>query len=213
MIEAVFFDMDGVIIDSELFYFERRLAFLKEKNEVPMEQDFTRYIGAGEKTIWELLVPQDREKRKALKKEYQGYRERHEIDFEASLIAGFIELLNYLNECSIKTAIVSSASNYQIEKLIAACKLEDKINFYISGEDFEKSKPNPAVYEAAAVKSGVGKENILVIEDSEVGIEAGKEAGLVVVAIDSPFMDQRKADYHLENHIDLMDLIKEMKNP
>lgn len=74
MDKAVIFDMDGVLIDSEPYYFERRMDFFKAKGIQPGSDKFEDYVGNSEKQTWKLLVSENETKREKLHQEYLEYK-------------------------------------------------------------------------------------------------------------------------------------------
>ena len=79
----------------------------------------------------------------------------------------------------------------------------------VSGRQFKRSKPDPEIYHYTANTLKVSEAECFVIEDSEVGIEAGKAAGMTVAALrDDRFgFDQGKADYLMESLIEILDYL------
>ena len=71
MIEAVIFDMDGVLADTEYYYENRRKNFLLE-NGIPIPEG--NFIGSNEKAIWEAIVPNDPVRRQEMLMAYREYR-------------------------------------------------------------------------------------------------------------------------------------------
>ena len=119
---GMIFDMDGVLIDSENFYFGRRMQFFKEKNILPGSTNKLDFVGLTENGIWEVLVS-EKDQRADLKKEYLAYREKHPIDFKTALRKGAEDILDYLKKKSIKIALASSSKL----KLYLSINAADKI--------------------------------------------------------------------------------------
>ncbi len=88
-------------------------------------------------------------------------------------------------------------------------ELECYFNIIVSGEDFKESKPNPEIYHDTRAKLQLAPEECLIVEDSSYGIQAGKAAGMEVVAIkDTQFsFDQSAADYFIDKTTDLINLL------
>lgn len=81
----------------------------------------------------------------------------------------------------MKLLLASSASKRKIEKVFDRFDLHQYFDYKISGEDFEFSKPHPAIFQEAVMKSGFIKEECIVIEDSTNGIKAAKAAGIYCI--------------------------------
>ena len=183
--EAVIFDMDGVLIDSEPLW------------KTAMEEVFTG-LGAT-------LTKQDFEKTVGLridevihfwnKKEGWGITDESEVE-EAiilkmeSLIAsnplaleGVIETLNYLKLQKIPVGLATSSSSRLIKVVLDCLTIRHLFTFVHSAEMEQYGKPHPAVYLTVAKKLAVLPEKCLVIEDSLVGVISAKAAKMTAVCI------------------------------
>ena len=77
--------------------------------------------------------------------------------------------------------------------------LHQYFSHIVSGEDFENSKPDPAIFNHAVLLSNCQKENCIVIEDSTNGIKAAKAAGIYCIGYDSP--NSKLQDYSLADEV------------
>jgi HAD superfamily hydrolase (TIGR01509 family) len=203
---GVIFDMDGVLIDSESFYFERRMQFFKEKNIVPGSTNKLDFVGLTENGIWEVLVA-EKENRAELKKEYHDYRKKHPIDFKKALRKGVKEVLDYLKKEKIKIALASSSPQSEINEMLTQNNLTSYFDFVISGEELTKSKPHPEIYQIAM--DALDCENCMAVEDSPVGIASAKAAGLYTIALKQELpLDQTQADIVIEELTDIVKVIE-----
>lgn len=209
MKKAVVFDMDGVLVDSEQFYFKRRIKFLEELKIDQTTRKIQDFVGLSNDMIWELIVPEDEEKRKILKEGYFNYSKEHDVYFPDVLKSSVKEVFSKLKDKDIKVAIASSSEKDEILRMIKECKLDKYVDFVISGEECTKSKPDPEVYVKAIETLGVLPEEALAVEDSVLGIRAAKLAGLTVIALEPKdyYMDQSEADYKIDDLIELMERI------
>lgn len=210
MKKAVIFDMDGVLIDSEPFYFQRRMDFFKEKGIRPGSNKFEDYVGNSEKQTWEMLVPGNEAKQKELHQEYLKYKQRHGIDFTKALRSSVPHVLNMLGEKGVSIGLASSSPRNEINKMLTDCQLEKYFSFTISGEEVKESKPNPEIYLIS--REALNCEECLAVEDSTQGIASAKTAGIYTVALKQTFsMDQHAADIiidKLEELLEFPQLIK-----
>lgn len=101
-----------------------------------------------------------------------------------------------MKKAGYKLALASSSTNHDIDLMLEENNLRKHFSIILSGEDFKETKPNPEIYITAINQLGVDSQDVLIIEDSEKGIEAGVNAGADVWAIeDTRFgMNQSKAD-------------------
>jgi HAD superfamily hydrolase (TIGR01509 family) len=114
----------------------------------------------------------------------------------------------YLN--GMQLIVASSASKGTIERVFQRFKLHRYFSHIVSGEDFPKSKPDPAIFEQAVSLSVVAKEKCIVIEDSTNGVKAAKAAGIFCIGYNS--MHSKNQDLELAdvvvNHFDELSFIK-----
>jgi HAD superfamily hydrolase (TIGR01509 family) len=186
--EAVIFDMDGVLIDSEPLHHESDLTMLSRFGiEVP-EQYFDRFVGMTNPAMWreildefgierelqEVLNAQLSLKLKLLKKSTLGP------------IDGVHELLKELYLQDIPVAVASSSSGIFIKEALARIKVQRYVSLWVSGESVEKGKPEPDVFLKAAELLGVSPDQCVVVEDSRNGILAAKRAGMKCVGFKNP---------------------------
>lgn len=210
MDKAVIFDMDGVLIDSEPYYFERRMDFFKAKGIQPGSDKFEDYVGNSEKQTWKLLVSENETKREKLHQEYLEYKKHHGIDFKNALRSSVPQVLTKLSEKGLSIGLASSSPRKEINQMLSDCQLEKYFSFTISGEEVKESKPNPEIYTIS--RKMLNCPDCLAVEDSTLGIASAKAAGIYTVALKQAFlMDQREADVvinELEELLSLPQLIK-----
>lgn len=196
--EAIIFDLDGVLVDSEEFYYQRRKAFLKNYNLSIEQIPIQFFIGADMRSLWKLIfeVNDTIYDETFLTEHYLKYKEEHPIDYSNLIEADAKKVLQYLKRNGYKIGLASSSTTAVIQEVLKEGQFTSYFDVVVSGTQFEKSKPNPEIYEYTASKLGVRPENCLVIEDSEKGIRAAYDAKMCVWALkDLHFgMDQRLAN-------------------
>jgi HAD superfamily hydrolase (TIGR01509 family) len=129
----------------------------------------------------------------------------HKEDLE--LLEGVENLIKNLHDNGVELILASSASKVTIDRVFRRFGLHPYFSNIVSGEDFPKSKPHPAIFEFAASLSKAPKENCIVIEDSTNGVLAAKAAGIYCVgynSIHSKLQDLSKAD-KIVNHFNELD--------
>ncbi|WP_368996859.1 HAD family hydrolase [Caldifermentibacillus hisashii] len=196
MFRGVIFDMDGVLVNTEKFYFDRRMEFLATKSIEPFSRNIKDYVGLTNHGIWESMFPDNPALRNHLKSEYDEYRLNHPLPYAEVLNEGVKETLEELKKRNIKIAIASSSEKKEIDRMIKECDLDSLVDYYISGEDCQNSKPDPEIYKKAIEVLEMNPEECIAIEDSSVGIESAKQAGLYVLALKQKDykVDQSSAD-------------------
>ncbi|ELZ02246.1 HAD-superfamily hydrolase [Natrialba chahannaoensis JCM 10990] len=213
--EAVLFDMDGVLVNSEDYWveFEREEIF---PAAVPDEDvDVAEVSGMNYREIYDYL---DDEYGTAIS--HEEYIDRfteaaEELYTErVDLLDGLHDLLAELEERGIETAIVSSSPHEWIGWVTDRFDLAESFDEIISADDIEAaSKPEPDVFEYAADEIGVPPEACVVVEDSANGIEAADRADTVVIAyrIDAHGdIDRSSADVVVDSSDDIRATVLEL---
>ena len=202
MIKTVIFDMDGVIIDSEPVH---KYAYYKHFEELGIEVSedlFASFTGNSTKNVFQKIkdifgITTDVQEL-ILRKRFL-FNEAFDKKEDLYLIDGVEQLIKNLYENDVELILASSASKGTIERVFNRFKLNIYFSHKISGEDFVKSKPDPAIFVHAANLSIHPKEQCIVIEDSTNGIEAAVGAGIFCVGYTS--LNSKKQDLSKANTI------------
>jgi HAD superfamily hydrolase (TIGR01509 family) len=104
---------------------------------------------------------------------------------DLTLLEGVEDLIKDFHQNGMQLIVASSASKVTIDRVFRRFSLHQYFSHIVSGEDFPKSKPHPAIFEHAASLSVAPKENCIVIEDSTNGVKAAKAAGIFCVGYNS----------------------------
>jgi beta-phosphoglucomutase len=185
-IDAVFLDMDGLMLDTEALY---KPAWQQAASELGFPLDDTFYftlIGRPNAAAESVLVehfgkdfpmPAFRERWAAL------WREQVEAS-GIPLKPGLMELLAYLSARKIPTAIVTSSEREYADLSLRAAGLEARrFAEIVTGEQVANGKPAPDIYREAARRLGVEPTRGLAIEDSDAGIMSASAAGMICVLV------------------------------
>lgn len=182
-IEGVIFDVDGVIIHSEPVLKERRRQFFAENGESISEEIQLQLVGSNPKDMFQMIFPGEIDKQKIWMEKYELFKKEYSIDFKEIVNSNIYNLVKYLKEQQYQLGIASSGAKESIQKMLIDTQLTDIFSCIVSGEEFEKSKPDPAVYVSAVQKLGLCPEQCIAIEDSYYGMQSAKDAGLYVVGL------------------------------
>lgn len=185
--QAVIFDMDGVIVDSERFYYDQLDEMYSAEGIFVPREELCRAVGASYKDFKSNLVrwfamggvdlsPEEAEAR------YGAWAAVHPADYAALLNPGVRETVAELKGLGVRVALASSSPMDNIMRVLEVCGLSDAFEHVTSGEQFLESKPNPEIYLHTLDLLGLPATSCCCVEDSVPGIAAGKAAGLTVIA-------------------------------
>ncbi|MDD3206245.1 MAG: HAD family phosphatase [Lachnospiraceae bacterium] len=182
--EAVIFDMDGIIVDSEPVYLKWLKDFLAGKGIQVGFHELSNLVGISQAAGVAFIKAKcgSEEKANVLWKEYLLECEEYPLNYNDILIPGVKALITALSENGKKLGMASSSSMEDIGEVLSETKLRSCFDVILSGEMFKESKPNPEIYIRTAEKLHVPIGQCIVIEDSSYGILAGKRAGAYVIA-------------------------------
>lgn len=183
-LEAVIWDMDGVIADTSAYHFRAwRETFAKRGIDFT-EEDFQRGFGIrndaiirnimGEKTSDAEIETIAREKEATF---------RRFIGQDIKPLPGVLELLSQLHDRGIRMAIASSATIENLRLIVGNLGIADYFQAIVIGRDVTEGKPSPQAFLLAAQRLGVEPKNCVVFEDAVAGVKAAKRAGMDCVAV------------------------------
>ncbi|MDY6773694.1 MAG: HAD family phosphatase [Candidatus Nanohaloarchaea archaeon] len=183
--EAVIFDMDGVIVDSEQYWHRlERQVFEEALKDADFEEVLEKATGRNYLETYELLREEygiDMEREEFMER----YDEAAEVIYgeRVELMDGFRSLVEELKAEEIKIGLVSSSPRRWIGMVFDRFDLEGLLDVVASTEDIEEEegKPEPDIYLHAAEKLEVEPEQCVAVEDSENGVKAAENAGMYCI--------------------------------
>jgi len=186
LIEAVVFDLDGVLLDSEQIWDEVREQLARERGG-RWHDGAQRAMMGMSSTEWsqymhdEIGLPESPEEISAevVRRLEERYRQH------LPLLDGAVEAVERL-AARWPLGIASSSNREVIDLVLELSELAPFFKVTVSSEEVARGKPAPDVYLEAARRLGVAPEQSAAIEDSENGIRAAKAAGMRVIAIPNP---------------------------
>jgi len=207
---AVIFDMDGVLVDSERLHDQAWETLFAELNLADKHGIvFTEYIGRSDRVLLRDLIarhqltqPIDDLIRRKLHHLLALLR-KHRIEFH--------DLNDLLPELArrCKLGIATSAPHAAVDVVMEVTGLRRYFQTIVSREDVVAAKPAPDVYLTAAQRLGVAPSQCCAIEDTPVGIEAAKAAGMTAIGLTTslPASKLKQADHIAHSHADLRRLL------
>jgi HAD superfamily hydrolase (TIGR01509 family) len=182
--QAVVFDMDGLIFDSESLYRDAMVAAAARRgHDMPLPL-FLRMVGlpgAGSRIILNDHFGEDFDV-----DAFWAASSEHFYDMAKSqlaLKAGVVELLDTLDALNLPRAIATSSRHQDAEHHLAHAGIRDRFHAIIAQGDYRNGKPSPDPFLTAAARLGVAPNQCLALEDSHNGIRAASAAGMMTIMV------------------------------
>ncbi len=193
--KAVIFDMDGVLVDSEINWHKYESNVWEELGIVQVDEVRAAILGKRLSDVVKIV---------------SGYAPGHDVLFirqtfdqmadkvyaDSSVMDGVAELLEFLREKGVRIGLASSSMQRWIDLFFAGNSFKKYFDVVLSGESLDlPGKPDPAIYLEAAKRLDVSPDECVVIEDSFAGVSSGKASGAYTIAI--PDMRWSKGDFSI----------------
>ncbi|MBR1586460.1 MAG: beta-phosphoglucomutase [Clostridia bacterium] len=213
MIQAVIFNLDGVLVNSDECQFAawRQLA---HEQGIPFDEKINGSM-QGMKRMESLRVLLRKAERRYTMGEMFALSARKNDIFNELILTlgpenicpGAVDAVEELREIGIKTAVGSCSEN--ATGILRQLKMDRLFDVIVDGGQITKGKPDPEVFLLAADQMEVPPENCLVVEDGRPGVEAARRCGMQVLAIGDA-LSSVNADYWAESvrSADLPDIIR-----
>lgn len=204
--DAVIFDLDGSLVDSMWMWKAIDIEYLG-KFGIPLPEDLQPKIEGmsfSETAVYfkeHFHIPDSLEK---IKNDWNRMA-WDKYEKEVPLKPGIPEFLEGCSKHGIKLGIATSNSRQLVENIVSVHKLRDYFSCIMTGCDVAHGKPSPDIYLAVADALKVDSKRCLVFEDIIPGIQAGKNAGMKVCAVEDAYSLQEKeskqalADYYIND--------------
>lgn len=182
-LQAVIWDMDGVLIDSLPTHVEAWQVILKRFGYDYTYEQMTPLFGMTDVNVLKTLSGErfTESERGALAQEKESiYQDL--ISQKLQPLPGVIPWLENFRAAGLKQALASSSTVKSISIILNALQINSFFDAVISGEG-GPSKPNPMVFLRAAEKMTIPPQSCLVVEDAVVGVQAAKAAGMRCLAV------------------------------
>ncbi len=189
--DALAFDMDGVLVDSEPLHLEATRSVLKSEGVEVSWEVFTEYVGTTVNDTWRDLIG-----RYGLKGRLDDYLRRYE-EAVLKILArklepepGVKELIDAARQRGTRLALASSSRQSWITATLAGLAMDDVFEVVVCGEAVAHGKPAPDIYLETARRLAISPQRCVAIEDAPKGVAAAKAAGMYAVGVRKPYNDE-----------------------
>ncbi len=204
MLQAVIFDFDGVITDSEILHFRAFNKVLSRHSlELTKREYYGKYLGLSDIDCFKTLIGEgrldvdDKQIPELIQTKTGIFEELARTD--GKIIEGVREFLNLLAAAKVRTAICSGALRAEIELILEDANLRGFFEVIVSAEEVKRGKPHPDGFllalkrlNAAGV-TRIAPKQCVVIEDSHWGLQAARAAGMQTVAVTNTYEAEKLA--------------------
>lgn len=213
-IKAVIFDLDGTLVDSMGLWRDIDIEFLSARG-IEYKDDLQEKIEGMSFTETAVFCKDYYKLTESVEelKEIWNQMAEDKYRYEVQLKPGVMEFLEELKRRGIKMGIATSNSKELIAAVNEAYHFDRYISCVVTSCSVNRGKPAPDVYLEAARQLSVLPEECLVFEDIVKGIEAGKNAGMLVCAVEDSFSAEQRerkkaiSDYYIESYDEIRQMI------
>jgi HAD superfamily hydrolase (TIGR01509 family) len=192
-VDAVIFDMDGVIVDSEIHWKTAEGYFLQSVIPTWKSSDQDKIIGIGVHDLY-MLLTNTYGLQKTEEQFLELYQEMADEIYgqKVSLLEGFSDLLARLSTHHIPVALASSSPRSWIDITLDRFGLRAAFKAVVSADELKgEGKPSPAIYLLTAERLGVSPAACIAIEDSKNGVLSAKNAGMFCIGLRNGFNEEQ----------------------
>lgn len=208
MKKAIVFDFDGLILDTETADYQAwQEVFAQHGTELSLDVWLPIIGGSeGDLDMYQLLA--DQIGRAVNREEIRATRRTRTRQLVATqpILPGVLEVIEYAEQNGLSLGVASSSNAAWVHGNLQRMNLIHRFKTIRTGDEVEKTKPDPTLYRLAVQDLGVQPHEAIALEDSENGVRAAKAAGLFCVAVPNPLqkhLDYAEADLRLESLADL----------
>lgn len=201
--------MDGVLVNNLDIHRQAFAEFFRRYGVERTFDELNRHFGRGNDDIMGELMPAEIVARVGIR-ELGNQKEAIYREIYAPTItpqAGLIEFLEEAEREGLVSAVGSSGFMANVDFVLDKCAIRRFFAATVAGDQVTRCKPDPEIYLTAAAKLGLKADECIVFEDAEAGIEAGKRAGMRVVALattfDRAFLERTDADLIINDFRDI----------
>ena len=203
------FDMDGLLLDTETLYQQFWFKVLQEKNIDITREELRKIIGMSydQAKNYFLNYVDTEEEFIELRQRREVYFWEHVENIGMPLREGADQILSYLRENNIKSALITSTEEQRAKKLMNIAGLNHTFDYMVFSNMVTKTKPDPEMYHYLEKLTDIDMSEWIVFEDSYSGLKAANHAGVDVVWIkDLAILMDDNVNY-IQKHDSLLDVL------
>ncbi|MBI2205326.1 MAG: HAD family phosphatase [Candidatus Rokubacteria bacterium] len=188
--EAVVFDMDGVLIDSGAHHRAAWRALLDELGVEPAPDFWRLTIGRPAEEAVPLVLGADVSPDQAWRLAYR--KRQHYVRFASrgmQPVPGVTAFVERLARAGVPCAVATSASSTDVYDLLAEIGVATRFGAIVTADDVRFGKPHPEVYVRAARAIAKDPARCVAFEDSVVGVQAARAAGMTVIGVTTAYLE------------------------
>lgn len=192
MLEAIVFDFDGVIVDSEPLHYQAFVMVGKGIGfEFTYDEYLATYIGFDDRDAFRVMLEAAGEEASAERIAELCAQKQPMFNAVAKMgaaggslaIPGALELIDECHQVDLPRAVASGATRADIELMLELLDRRDRFEIIVTADDVEFSKPDPKSYAMAVERLGIAPGNALAIEDTAAGLASAQGAGLMTLGL------------------------------
>lgn len=186
-IDGVIFDMDGLLFDTELIYYQSTQKIADAMSFPYSKELYLEFLGVSDEEVQENYhrIYKDFGKEKVNEFINRSYDETYQVfkSGEVPLKEGVLALLDFLDQQEIPRIVASSNVRPAIELLLEGAGIKERFSGIVSAEDVTRAKPDPEIFQKALANLGTKADSTLIFEDSFHGVTAADAAGIPVIMV------------------------------
>ncbi|MFB6075723.1 MAG: HAD family hydrolase [Candidatus Aenigmatarchaeota archaeon] len=201
-LEAIIFDMDGVLLDSTKHIWVSYNQLLSKYGVKTEGDEIKRYMGRSTRDQLGMIREDYGIEEEIDSEEFSRRAGEIELDLvedKLDLDENIWDLIESAKGKEIKIAVATSSNLERAEKILDLLGVRDELDLLFTADDLERHKPHPDIYLKTAEELGVEPEDCVVFEDAVNGIKSAQRADMKVVAIET--------DYQSREDIERADLV------
>lgn len=206
----ILFDNDGVLVETEIWYYEASKRALKEFFDVDLAFDEYMNIMTAGNGVWVAAMGASEEDKIIARKQRDIYYQEY-LRTEDITIKNVHKVLEELSK-KYKMAIITTSRRVDFEIIHNGRGITDFMEFVLCVEDYPRAKPYPDPYLKGMELFNARKEETIIVEDSERGLLSANAAEIDCVIVHNEFtktQDFKKANYKIDELTNLVDLLIE----